>query len=321
MSTKRALLIGINYTATPSVRLNGCINDIVNVRNTLIDAYGYADSNISLLRDDDSARQPTKINILNALTNIVRVSAPGDTLWIHYSGHGTQIRSITGDEFDGLTECIVPSDFSRSGFIDDNAIFNIIAQSKCQLILCFDSCHSGTVCDLQYSTNYSNGSLSYITNNSKKVANPNIIMLSGCRDAQTSADAYNNYSKQGVGAFTITLLETLRSNDHNISIVNLYKSLCANLKMAGFPQVPVLSSSVISPSYQFMKTYANSLAAVSLKTGQIVAKSSNGYKYVKDLIDIMPIGSTDGESIKPRIDASLFPAYKTSAKFNMKRLF
>ena len=311
MPTKRALLIGINYTATPSARLYGCINDVVNVRNTLIDAYGYTDSNIIVLRDDDKLKQPTRANILNAMVNIIRVSAPDDTLWIHYSGHGTQIRSNTSDESDGLTECIVPSDFGGAGIIDDNTIFNIIGLAKCQLILCFDSCHSGTVCDLQYSINYSNGSLSSSINNSKRVANPNIIMLSGCRDAQTSADAYNDYSKQGVGAFTLTMLETLRANDHNISIVELYKKICANLKVAGFPQIPVLSSSVSSPSFQFSKTYSNGLAVSSIKATS---------KVNKDMVDTMSVNSLYGTT-KTHIDVGVFPEYKPSAKLNMKRLF
>ena len=311
MPTKRALLIGINYTATPSARLYGCINDVVNVRNTLIDAYGYLDSNILILRDDDKARHPTKANILNAMTTIIRNSAPDDTLWIHYSGHGTQTRSNASDESDGLTECIVPSDFNGAGIIDDNAIFNILGLAKCQLILCFDSCHSGTICDLQYSTNYTNGRLSWAVNNSKKLANPNIIMLSGCRDAQTSADAYNDYLKQGGGAFTITMLETLRANDHNISIGELYKKICANLKVSGFPQIPVLSSSVLSPSFQFSKTYANGVAVSSVKATA---------KVNKDMVDAMSVNSLEGS--KMRVDVvGVFPGYKPSTNLNMKRLF
>jgi len=279
---RRALLIGSNYTATPSAILNGCINDVVNVRNTLIDAYGYQDANIIMLRDDDKTKLPTKSNILTAITNAVRVSAAADTLWIHYSGHGTQIRSVTGDESDGLAECIVPCDFNTAGFIDDNTLFDIISAAKCKLILCFDSCHSGTVCDLQYSINYNNGALSYISNNAKRIANPNIIMLSGCRDAQTSADAYNTYSKQGVGAFTITLLETLRASDHTIDLLSLYKNICFTLKNAGFSQIPMLSSSVQSASYRFSRTNTNgSVLGVSTKQSsmQIALKTTNKLAY------------------------------------------
>jgi len=47
---KKALFIGINYYATPSSRLNGYIDDILNIRGLLIDAYGYDYSNMILLK-------------------------------------------------------------------------------------------------------------------------------------------------------------------------------------------------------------------------------------------------------------------------------
>lgn len=269
--TKRALLIGANYTATPSVRLNGCINDIVNMRNTLIDAYGYQDANITVLRDDDKNRLPTKANILAALNAVIAASAAEDTLWVHYSGHGTQIRDTTGTESDGLDECIVPCDYNKAGFIDDNTLRNIIALAKCQMMLCFDSCHSGTVCDLQYSMNYSNGSISTVVNNTKSIADTNIVMLSGCRDAQTSADAYNSFSQQGVGAFTISLLETLRASDHNVDLMTLYKNLCSNIAKSRFSQIPVLSSTVANPSYQFAKANANGSAVIAGSASSVPA--------------------------------------------------
>lgn len=274
--TKRALLIGSNYTATPSVQLGGCINDIVNMRNTLIDAYGYQDQNINVLRDDDANRLPTRANILASMSRLVSMSSPADTLWIHYSGHGTQVRDTNGDEQDKFDECIVPCNYNTAGVITDDELIAILKTARCQLIICFDSCNSGTGCDLQYSMNYNNGTLSKIVNSNSNriITNPNIIMLSGCRDTQTSADAYDNVSKRGVGAFTQTLLETLRANDHNIALLPLYSKLCANLKAYGFTQIPVLSSSMSSPNFQFVRvnsgvsssaTGANSATATKTK--------------------------------------------------------
>ena len=246
--TKRALLIGCNYTATPSVKLTGCINDVVHMRNTLIDAYGYQVANIYLLRDDVNNMLPTRANILSYLTQLVATSVAADTLWIHYSGHGTQIRDTNGDETDRLDECIVPCNYKTAGVITDDDLFAILKNAKCKLIIFFDSCYSGTVCDLQYSINYNNGALSKTVNKSKMISNTNIVMISGCQDSQTSADAYDSFQQQGVGAFTQTLLETLRSYDHNVELLPLYSSLCANLKSSRFSQMPVLSSSIPSPS-------------------------------------------------------------------------
>ena len=286
--SKRALLIGCNYTATPTAQLSGCINDIVHMRNTLIDAYGYQDSNIYMLRDDDKNRLPTKANIINAFIQVISMSTASDMLWIHYSGHGTQIRDMNSDESDRLDECIVPCNYNVAGVITDDEIFSIIRNAKCQMMICFDSCNSGTVCDLQYSINYNNGSLTKMINTSRSVANSKIIMISGCRDPQTSADAYDNIAKRGVGAFTQTFLETLRANDHTIELLPLYSKVCANLKSYGFTQIPVLSSSVASPAFRFARVNASFSATTTKsllfdmngKTAEIpITKSLRGRMY------------------------------------------
>jgi hypothetical protein len=255
------------------------------MRNTLIDAYGYQDANIYMLRDDDKARLPTRANMLYYLSQMVALSTSADTLWVHYSGHGTQVRDTNGDEADKLDECIVPCDYNKAGVITDDDLFAIVKNAKCQMVICLDSCYSGTGCDLQYSINYNGGVLSKIAaNNAKPIANPNIIMLSGCRDTQTSADAYDSISKRGVGAFTQTLLETLRANDHNISLLPLYSALCANLRAYGFTQIPVLSSTTVSPSFQFARKNVTTEVTANKKD---VVFSLNGGKSVKSTMSLL----------------------------------
>ena len=260
---KRALLIGCNYTATPSIQLAGCIPDIINMRNTLIDAYGWKDSNIYTLRDDYSNRLPTKANIMYYLTRLVALSTASDLLWVHYSGHGVQVNSLDSYESDKLDECIVPCNYNTSGVITDNELYAVLRNAKCKIILLFDSCHSGTGCDLQYSINYNRGAMTKSMNNLKRLPNTNIVMISGCRDEQTSADAYDNVAKQNVGAFTQTFLETLRANDHTIDLLSLYSKLCANLNSYGFTQIPVLSSSIPSPMFQFVRANADGKSVLS----------------------------------------------------------
>ena len=70
---KKALLIGINYTDLSGMSLKGCINDIINVRNMLLDAYNYDSDNITILRDDDKIKflQPTYSNIIEQLLLLV----------------------------------------------------------------------------------------------------------------------------------------------------------------------------------------------------------------------------------------------------------
>lgn len=256
MSIKRAILIGSNYTATPSATLQGCIHDILNVSYTLIDAYGYRPENITFLRDDVKTSLPTRANILATLKSAMAASANYSELWIHYSGHGTQVKDANGDELggDGLDEAIVPSDFMKAGMITDDEIFGILNTSKCRTLVFFDSCHSGSACDLPYSINYTNGAfVKSVSSRNTNMPNPNIIMMSGCRDPQTSADAYNDFAKSAEGAFTMSLLTVLRKNDHNADVMKIYGDICAGLILNRFAQIPVLSSSVQTPSYQFSR--------------------------------------------------------------------
>lgn len=253
---KKALFVGINYYTVPSAKLNGCINDINNMEKILISKYGYSPENIVKLHDtvgNDVNLQPTKSNILNELRKLIKSSESCSEIWFHYSGHGSQVRDTNNDESDGLDEVIVPIDYLKNGFIIDDDIFNIIKQSKCKTMLVFDSCHSETICDLQWGFGIVNGAYVRKTNNNKAITgDAQINCLSGCKDAQTSADTYNSETKQGVGAFTDTLLSCLKESNYKISLINLHKRICQVIQKKGYTQTPMLSASTYSPSYEFV---------------------------------------------------------------------
>jgi hypothetical protein len=253
--SKRALLIGINYFTNSTARLSGCIEDINNIYGMLIDAYGYQHNNIAMLRDDDSSRMPTRANILAALQNIVAVSGANDEIWIHYSGHGTQVRDVNGDEPDRIDEAIVPVDFTTVGMIIDDELFNIVRNIRCRATLVFDSCHSGSICDLPYSINYNPGGTltKSITSNKLIIGNPNIIVISGCRDPQTSADSFDASTREASGALTMTLIASLRKTQHYADILKVYRDMCASLAANQYTQVPVLSSTTPNPVLQFAR--------------------------------------------------------------------
>ena len=72
---KIAFLIGINYTsAIPEYTLQGSINNIMTMKQLLISHYGYAESNIFMLRDDDPTIMPSRASILTALNDLAIAS-------------------------------------------------------------------------------------------------------------------------------------------------------------------------------------------------------------------------------------------------------
>lgn len=247
--SKKALLIGINYINSQN-ELYGCINDVINMRNMLIDAYGYDSNNITVLREYTD-NLPTRLNIINNLISIVSQSGNLKELWIHYSGHGSQIGDRNNDETDGLDEIIVPLDYQDSGFITDDVIFNIVKNSKCPTILIFDSCSSGTICDLMWNFNVSSSTkISAVKTNNVPIKNPNIFCFSGCKDAQTSADIFNYDSLQSCGALSNAISQCLRFNKHNVDIAKLYLDVVAYLTLQGLTQMPQLSASSQKPNYR-----------------------------------------------------------------------
>ena len=252
---KSALLVGVNYVSDPVNKLNGCVDDVVNISNMLVDAYDYDRANIVILRDDlnSAGAMPTRANILSALKTLVSKSANCTEIWFHYSGHGSQVKDNSRDEVDGLDEVIVPCDFMQNGFIVDDELFTIIKDSKCTTILLTDSCHSGSVFDLGWSFENKMGTFVKTQNNSQLIQNPNIFMFSGCRDTQTSADDYSNFAVQAVGAFTTSFIDSLRANHHNVSIFKLYSDICTALGQGGFVQFPILSSSSQVVDYSFVR--------------------------------------------------------------------
>jgi len=251
---KAALLVGINYYNTP-YQLNGCISDIVNMRNMLIDAYGYKAENIVILHDSADPKiikangLPTGINILNNLYALAMKSGGLEEIWFHYSGHGAQIRDTNGDEASGMDDVIVPCDFQGRGFLVDDELYRFINLIKCRAVLLFDSCHSGTVCDLPWSFECKPTSYLKTKNNKFALKNQNVYMFSGCKDNQTSADTYNTKTKSYVGAFSNAFMEELRATGHSIPLVTLHRNVCINLAKSGYSQIPIFSSSNSNPVY------------------------------------------------------------------------
>ncbi|CAG8811668.1 17589_t:CDS:2, partial [Gigaspora margarita] len=201
---KRALLIGINYIGSP-YELNGCINDVKNIKKFLLDHCKFKESEITVLTDeyDDPSKLPTKEHILKEMKALVVDAQP------HDSGHGGQQVDLDGDEADGYDETIMPLDFKTNGQIIDDEMHHILVDdlpAGCRLTVVFDSCHSGTVLDLPYvySTHgkVKEPKLSQSFEDKKirrknletKSSPADVIMFSGCKDEQTSADASENGS-------------------------------------------------------------------------------------------------------------------------------
>lgn len=238
--TKYALLIGINYRGTTS-ELNGCINDVIHMKDHLINGQQVPAENITILTEDaeDATGKPTGMNILHELTKLV--SHPDATeLWFHYSGHGSYIRDTSGDEKDGHDETLVPLDYITCGMLTDDMLNTYIAllPVHVQLYCLFDCCHSGTAIDLRF--RYKGLGVNTVENTSSRIAGK-ILMISGCRDNQTSADAY--ISGKYAGAMTSCYLTVMGKHNNDIACQNLIDEMREYMIQNRYAQIPQLCSS------------------------------------------------------------------------------
>lgn len=247
-----ALLIGLNYSST-SNRLYGCINDCIRMQNILATNYGFPLSNIVFMRDDiynsSHPLYPNKANMMLQMKNLFALSkTTGNLLYFHFSGHGSSIRDKNGDERDGFDEFIVPADYFVNGskIIDDELL--VLTRDLNPSIPCFmifDSCHSGTILDLNWSYTLNKSTGLFIQSpgtNLPSTLQNSIICISGCNDAEVSLDVFANGQYNGA----------LSNGLHNVLVqvpagqlisvgsvvVNIYRYLIKN----SFRQNPIVST-------------------------------------------------------------------------------
>ncbi len=150
---RKALFIGINYTGSKA-ELRGCLNDVRNISEFVLPRFNIRRENCRFLTDDQQgANRPTRDNILASMEWLVAGAQPGDSLFMHYSGHGGTAKDETGDEASGYDQTLIPVDYETAGQIVDDDINARLVQKLpkgVRLTAIIDSCHSGSVFDLPY---------------------------------------------------------------------------------------------------------------------------------------------------------------------------
>ena len=269
---RKALLVGINKYKIPGADLNGCVNDVTNVRDILLKYFGFTTRDIRMLVDE----RATKKNIINGLNWLVNKASAGDCLLFHFSGHGSQVVDTDGDEpKDRLDEILCPHDMDWDGtyIVDDELrkIFETLPKgAKIEVIL--DSCHSGTGTreaaaiaalpkELAFKPRFLKppadiaGRVDEEMETRKLLRNSSIqmncVLFAACKDNQTSADAYINGTYNG--AFTYFFCKQTRDTQGNINRSELIKRTRASLKFEGFSQIPQLECATSEKKKNFLQ--------------------------------------------------------------------
>ena len=155
-----AILIGASTYPGLEERywLKGPANDVKLVETYLTTAapVPFAAGNIAVLADGVTV-PPTLAAIRGAFADLTARVAPGDFVYLHFSGHGTQSPALDPDsELDGLDELFLPTDIGpwsdglgvvENALVDDEIgrLIDRLRAKGADVWAVFDSCHSGTV--------------------------------------------------------------------------------------------------------------------------------------------------------------------------------
>lgn len=148
-------------------------------------------------------KKATRAKFLAALRDAVTTLKKGDFFFLTFSGHGGQVRDTSGDEPDHKDETWCLYD----GQLVDDELYVELSRfaAGVRVLVLSDSCHSGTVTRARVPTN-PDDALAKVDAAAPEASlvgdfKPAVILISGCRDNQTSMDGDHN------GAFTEQLLK------------------------------------------------------------------------------------------------------------------
>jgi hypothetical protein len=263
---KKALLMGLNRYRVPGADLRGCVNDVLDLGTVLEGVFGFEPSDITTLIDYDA----TKAAMQREMEAFVRGAAAEDTLFLHYSGHGSNVPDKDGDEADHRDEILCPTDLDWEDPLTDDWIRDLFDEMPegTKLTVIMDCCHSGTVtrrieppgpsesidrflpCPLDLvaveAGRTLRGDIQSLRKAKKREAVASDIvdvdipevLITGCRDTQTSADAFIDGDYHG--ALTYSLVTAMRQVGGTITYRDLHDRATELLAGGGYSQVPQL---------------------------------------------------------------------------------
>ena len=263
---KRAVLIGINRYRVPGSDLRGCVNDVKNLQQALTTYYGFSAQDITTITD----AQATKKAMQSAIQKLIASGKKGDVLLLHYSGHGSNVPDDNGDEADHRDEILCPTNLDWNDPLRDDWLRTTFDKLRAgvSLTVIMDCCHSGTntraitpqdepikerflPCPLDLMATESGrslggtlrGKLGKAPRGSKRksdIVHAEIreMLITGCRDTQTSADAQIGGTFNG--ALTYYLVESIKDANGKLTYRELHQRTTAKHKSSEYDQAPQL---------------------------------------------------------------------------------
>jgi len=261
---RRYVAVGINTGyGDPSADLAGCRPDLTERYLPDLEAAGFEEG--VTLYDGDA----TKANIVEALHVLGSATRAGDTLAFIMSSHGSYVTDRNGDEPDRRDEVLccagcLSGDFEANCIKDDELAEMIRHVPRgADLIGIFDACHSQSMSRFMGDPTATRTRIRFLPNPNERpqpmgpagIARALLfgrrrgeyvlesmaeLVISGCEDGQTSADAFIDGAWTGAMSY---YLSKLWREDPRQPARQLHARLLHDLRRAGYSQTASLSGS------------------------------------------------------------------------------
>ena len=134
-----ALVIGINKYQNVDP-LNYAVNDAIAVKEMLVNKYGFKETNIKLITDEEA----TKDNILKGFSDILTQAKEKDRVVVFYAGHGETYKLPSGGDMGYLIPVDGNLDNLYLSSIPMKSVYDIAEMSYAKHILYLvDACYGG----------------------------------------------------------------------------------------------------------------------------------------------------------------------------------
>lgn len=244
LATKYALIIGVGkYAPNTGWSATSAINDVKLLKPSLEKA-GFV---VTTLVDS----QATHEGITIALNRLIRKVKAGDQVYLHFSGHGQQLKNPRSNEPDKLDEAMVPYDaglyYSKTNYgqkhLRDKELNLYITRLRTKLkkhgmlLVALDACHSGDatrgnsgpdkdepdfVGNTRGSTHVLDGGtrLPQFTTMVSKTGSSPYIALGACKDYETNKD-YRSKGGKHYGSLSFLIWQELEQKGKSINLKTL----------------------------------------------------------------------------------------------------
>lgn len=238
---KIALLIAVqNYPAISCWGTLHSLNDVQLLKKAL-KKYGFS---VKTLTEEAATHK----GIIKAINDLKSECAPGDMVWVHFSGHGQQMPDVMGDEDENLTEAFIPfdalkdstHDYHGENHLTDDEINEYLIPIRNrltaagQILVTIDACHSEGA--TRGGNKNLNGSDNLIIRGTtkpfdvgkrikrkNKLKNPaNGIEISACRSVESNYEYKNKYGTE-YGSLSYLLYLGINKQGENLDFKKLAK--------------------------------------------------------------------------------------------------